>query len=145
MKSNRDLQSSPARTCVPRYTILTGAANGVLVQAGLFLTVVATEKRNLTPRINSVQLVDVVNAERRLSAYALYDIGVLLPKLHHLLLASLVCLARLFGHHGGHFAEGTWNRISSPGCRQGAEVAGNARNQTDHHRWAADAPGLGRS
>ena len=67
----------------------------------------------------------MVNPERRLSAYALYDIGVLLPKLHHLLLAGLVCLARLFGHHWGHFAEDTWNRISSPGCRQGAEVAGN--------------------
>uniref|UniRef100_M4BC16 Uncharacterized protein n=1 Tax=Hyaloperonospora arabidopsidis (strain Emoy2) TaxID=559515 RepID=M4BC16_HYAAE len=74
----------------------------------------------------------IVNPERRLSAYALYDIGVLLPKLHHLLLAGLVCLARLFGHHGGHFAGGTWNRISSPGCRQGAEVAGNAGYQTDH-------------
>ena len=61
--------------------------------------------------------VNVVNPERRLRVYALYDIGVLLPKLHHLLLAGLVCLARLFGHHGGHFAEGTWNRISSPGCR----------------------------
>uniref|UniRef100_M4BIB7 Uncharacterized protein n=1 Tax=Hyaloperonospora arabidopsidis (strain Emoy2) TaxID=559515 RepID=M4BIB7_HYAAE len=88
---------------------------------------------------------EVINPERRLSAYALYDIGVLLPKLHHLLLAGLVCLARLFGHDGGHFAEGTWNRISSPGCRQGAEVAGNAGDQTDHPRWAADAPGLGRS
>uniref|UniRef100_M4BG44 Uncharacterized protein n=1 Tax=Hyaloperonospora arabidopsidis (strain Emoy2) TaxID=559515 RepID=M4BG44_HYAAE len=87
----------------------------------------------------------VVNPERRLSAYALYDIGVLLPKLHHLLLAGLVCFAWLFGHHGGHFAEGTWNRISSPGCRQGAEVARNAGDQTDHPRSAADAPGLGRS
>uniref|UniRef100_M4C1K2 Uncharacterized protein n=1 Tax=Hyaloperonospora arabidopsidis (strain Emoy2) TaxID=559515 RepID=M4C1K2_HYAAE len=58
----------------------------------------------------------MLNPERRLSAYALYDIGVLLPRLHHLLLAGLVCLARLFGHHGGHFAEGTWNRISSPGA-----------------------------
>uniref|UniRef100_M4BU76 Uncharacterized protein n=1 Tax=Hyaloperonospora arabidopsidis (strain Emoy2) TaxID=559515 RepID=M4BU76_HYAAE len=86
-----------------------------------------------------------VNPERQLSAYALYDIGVLLPKLHHLLLAGLVCLARLFGYHGGHFAEGTWNRISSPGCRQSAEVAGNAGYQTNHPRWAADAPGLGRS
>uniref|UniRef100_M4B819 Uncharacterized protein n=1 Tax=Hyaloperonospora arabidopsidis (strain Emoy2) TaxID=559515 RepID=M4B819_HYAAE len=86
-----------------------------------------------------------VNPERRLSAYALYDIGVLLPKVLHLLLAGLVCLARLFGHHGGHFAEGTWNRIFSPGCRQGAEVAGNAGYQTDHPRWVADAPGLGRS
>uniref|UniRef100_M4C1J7 Uncharacterized protein n=1 Tax=Hyaloperonospora arabidopsidis (strain Emoy2) TaxID=559515 RepID=M4C1J7_HYAAE len=57
-----------------------------------------------------------VHPEHRLSAYALYDIGVLLPRLHHLLLAGLVCLARLFGHHGGHFAEGTWNRISSPGA-----------------------------
>uniref|UniRef100_M4BCV5 Uncharacterized protein n=1 Tax=Hyaloperonospora arabidopsidis (strain Emoy2) TaxID=559515 RepID=M4BCV5_HYAAE len=87
----------------------------------------------------------VVNPERRLSAYALYDIGVLLPELHHLLLAGLVCLARLFSHHGGHVAEGTWNRISSPGCRQSAEVAGNAGDQIDHPRWAADAPGLGRS
>uniref|UniRef100_M4BQK2 Uncharacterized protein n=1 Tax=Hyaloperonospora arabidopsidis (strain Emoy2) TaxID=559515 RepID=M4BQK2_HYAAE len=33
-------------------------------------------------------------------AYILYDIGVLLPKLHHLLLAGSICLARLFGHHG---------------------------------------------
>uniref|UniRef100_M4B4F9 Uncharacterized protein n=1 Tax=Hyaloperonospora arabidopsidis (strain Emoy2) TaxID=559515 RepID=M4B4F9_HYAAE len=80
-----------------------------------------------------------------IGAYTLYDIGVLLPELHHLLLAGLVCLARLFGHHAGHFAEGTWNRISSPRCRQGAEVAGNAGDQTDHPRWAADAPGLGRS
>ena len=55
----------------------------------------------------------LVNPERRLSAYALYDIGVLLPKLHHLLFAGLVCLGRLFGHHGGHFTEGTWNRIQS--------------------------------
>uniref|UniRef100_M4C1N7 Uncharacterized protein n=1 Tax=Hyaloperonospora arabidopsidis (strain Emoy2) TaxID=559515 RepID=M4C1N7_HYAAE len=78
----------------------------------------------------------VVNPERRLSAYALYDIGgdVLLPKLYHLLLAGLVCLAWLFGHHGEQFAEGTWNRISSPECRQGAEVAGNVGYQTDHPR-----------
>uniref|UniRef100_M4BSJ2 Uncharacterized protein n=1 Tax=Hyaloperonospora arabidopsidis (strain Emoy2) TaxID=559515 RepID=M4BSJ2_HYAAE len=85
--------------------------------------------RDQTPASTTPHLF-LVNPERRLSAYTLYDIG-LLPKLHHLLLAGLVCLARLFGHDGGHFAEGTWNRISSPGCRQGTEVAGNAGDQTD--------------
>ena len=41
-----------------------------------------------------------------------------LPRLPHALPRWLNLLARVIGHHGGHFEKDTWMRSTCPGCSQ---------------------------